>query len=79
LRRPDDAPGATWEYTFTHAQLGAPVPFVSVPGSSIFFSQGLGNAPKAVKQPKKKKKGHGPGVPPVQITPTPPPPPPPAH
>jgi membrane peptidoglycan carboxypeptidase len=72
----NDAPGATWEYTFTHAQLGAPVPFVTVPANSIFFKLGLGNAPKAVVQPKKKKqKGHGPGPggPPGQITPPPPP------
>jgi len=71
----DDAPGATWEYTFTHAQLGRIVPFVGVPSNSIFFSQGLGNAPKAVNQPKKKKKGHGPGGPgggpPPQISPPP--------
>ena len=53
----DDAPGATWEYTFTHAQLGRVIPFVTVPSNSIFFSQGLGNTPKAVNQPKKKKKG----------------------
>jgi membrane peptidoglycan carboxypeptidase len=71
----DNAPGATWEYTFLHAQLGRAIPFVTVPSNSIFFSQGLGNAPKAVSQPK--KKGHGPGGPgggpPPKITPPPPP------
>ena len=65
----DDAPGATWEYTFLHAQLGAPIPFVGVPGNSIFFRQGPGTAPKPV--PGKKKK-HG-GPPPIHPTPTPPP------
>jgi len=65
----DNAPGATWEYTFLHAQLGARTPFVSVPGNSIFFSQGPGTAPKPV--PGKKKHG-----PPAH---NPPPPPPPAH
>ena len=71
----DNAPGATWEYTFLHAQLGRAIQFVTVPSNSIFFSQGLGNAPKAVNQPPKKKKGHGPGGPgggpPPQISPPP--------
>jgi membrane peptidoglycan carboxypeptidase len=58
----NNAPGATWEYTFLHAQLGQAIPFVSVPSNSLFFSEGLGNAPKAVNPPKKKK-GHGPGGP----------------
>ena len=68
----DNAPAATWEYTFLHAQLGRPIPFVSVPSNSIFYSQGPGTAPKPVNKPRKKK-GHGPGGPPVQITPPPPP------
>jgi membrane peptidoglycan carboxypeptidase len=69
----DNAPAATWEYTFMHAQLGAPIPFVGVPGDSIYFRQGPGTAPKPVPGKKKKKK-HGP--PPPRHTP---PPPPPAH
>jgi len=36
----DNAPGATWEWTFLHADLGANVPFPAPPGS--FFSQGGG-------------------------------------
>jgi membrane peptidoglycan carboxypeptidase len=75
----DDAPGATWEYTFTHAQLGAPVPFVTVPGDSNFFSQGLGNAPKPVNPPKKKKGPGGPGGPGKNGPPPPPSPPTPTH
>jgi membrane peptidoglycan carboxypeptidase len=62
----DDAPGATWEYTFVHAQLGAPIPFVSP--SLLFFSEGPGTTPKQV--PTKKK--HGGGPPPVHPTPPPP-------
>jgi membrane peptidoglycan carboxypeptidase len=38
----DMAPGATWEETFTHADLGANVPFPNAPGS--FFSLGDGFA-----------------------------------
>ena len=67
-------PGSTPSCT---PSLAGPIPFVTVPSNSIFFSQGLGNAPKAVSQPKKKK-GHGPGGPgggpPPKITPPPPPP-----
>jgi membrane peptidoglycan carboxypeptidase len=36
----DNAPGATWEETFTHADLGSDVPFPGAPGS--YFSQGPG-------------------------------------
>ncbi len=36
----DNAPGATWEWTFLHADLGANAPFPGPPG--YFFSQGGG-------------------------------------
>jgi hypothetical protein len=36
----DNAPGATWEETFNHADLGPNVPFPGAPGS--FFSLGDG-------------------------------------
>jgi membrane peptidoglycan carboxypeptidase len=36
----DNAPGATWEWTFLHADLGPNVPFPGPPGN--FFSQGGG-------------------------------------
>jgi membrane peptidoglycan carboxypeptidase len=39
----DNAPGATWEWTFQHAALGANVPFPDPPGS--YFSQGDGFGP----------------------------------
>jgi membrane peptidoglycan carboxypeptidase len=39
----DNAPGATWELTFLHADLGANVPFPAPPGS--YFSQGGGFGP----------------------------------
>jgi membrane peptidoglycan carboxypeptidase len=59
-----DAPGATWQMTFEHAALGAPVPFVGVPGNSIYFSLGSGvSSPKPPKPPKPPKDGKpgGPG------------------
>lgn len=66
----DNAPGATWEYTFLRAALGADVAF---PGPPSYFSQngnGLG-APKTANPPKKKGgKGGGP-LPPVSPSPTP--------
>jgi membrane peptidoglycan carboxypeptidase len=62
----DDAPGATWDYTFQRAQLGAPIPFVAVPAGSVYWTQGNGAAPKPVKKPK--KNGHG-GGPPGKVTP----------
>jgi len=73
----DDAPGATWDYTFQRAQLGSAIPFVGVPADSIYWSLGPGSAPKAVKAPKKKgghggppgKIGPGPGGPPAPPTP----------
>ena len=62
----DNAPGATWEISFQHADLGPPTPFVAVPGNSIFFSEGTGvNSPKPPKAPKptptKPTKGGGGG------------------
>jgi membrane peptidoglycan carboxypeptidase len=56
----DDAPGATWDYTFLRAQLGRPIPFVAVPADSVYWKQGTGAAPKVIKPPKKKGKGGGP-------------------
>ncbi len=54
----DMAPGATWQLTFLHASLGAPVPFVGVPPSSNFFSEGNGfTSPKPPKPPKGPKPG----------------------
>ncbi|HEX5293472.1 MAG TPA: transglycosylase domain-containing protein [Streptosporangiaceae bacterium] len=57
-----DAPGATWQMTFEHAALGPPVPFVGVPGNSIYFALGSGvSSPKPPKPPKKPGKPGGPG------------------
>jgi membrane peptidoglycan carboxypeptidase len=53
----DNAPGATWEYSFVHAFLGRPVPFVAPP--SYYFKDGSGSAP--LSPPKKKKKPGGGG------------------
>jgi membrane peptidoglycan carboxypeptidase len=39
----DNAPGATWELTFLHADLGPNAPFPGPPGS--YFSQGGGFGP----------------------------------
>jgi membrane peptidoglycan carboxypeptidase len=69
----DNAPGATWEYSFLRADLGPDVPFVSPPG--YFFSGGNGlGAPKTVGGKKPKNGGGGgnggPTPPPL---PTPPP------
>jgi membrane peptidoglycan carboxypeptidase len=67
----DDAPGSTWEETFTYAALGPDIQFVAPP--SYFFSEGPGNgAPTPVKQPKPKGGGPGHHLPPPP-TPTPPP------
>jgi membrane peptidoglycan carboxypeptidase len=55
----DDAPGATWEMSFTAADLGSPAPFVGVPFDSPFFSLGTGvNSPKPPPSP---GGGHGGG------------------
>jgi hypothetical protein len=60
----DNAPAATWQMTFEHAALGAPVPFVGVPGDSIYFSLGSGvSSPKPPKPPKKPGKPGKPGGP----------------
>jgi membrane peptidoglycan carboxypeptidase len=56
----DNAPGATWQETFSRAALGPDVPFVSPPGS--FFSLGSGwGAPKTIGPKKKPGKGGPPG------------------
>ncbi|HEY7146525.1 MAG TPA: transglycosylase domain-containing protein [Streptosporangiaceae bacterium] len=57
----DDAPGATWQYTFLRAALGKARAFVAVPSDSLFFRLGNGfSSPK----PKKHGKPHpGPGGP----------------
>jgi membrane peptidoglycan carboxypeptidase len=75
----DNAPAATWQLTFLHADLGPPVGFGTVPGDSIFFSLGSGvTAPKPPKPPKPAggggHGGHGPrgGQPPVGQPPVPP-------
>jgi membrane peptidoglycan carboxypeptidase len=49
----DNAPAATWQMTFLHADLGPPAFFVPVPANSPFFSEGNGvNSPKPAKPPK---------------------------
>jgi membrane peptidoglycan carboxypeptidase len=56
----DNAPGATWQMTFTNAALGSPAAqFVAVPGDSPYFS--MGNGVNSPKPPKKKKPGPGGG------------------
>jgi membrane peptidoglycan carboxypeptidase len=54
----DDAPGATWEYSFLHAALGPKLPFVYPPAR---FQPGSGEAPPA--PPKKSTGPKGPGGP----------------
>ncbi|MDR2987544.1 MAG: penicillin-binding protein [Nocardiopsaceae bacterium] len=51
----DDAPGATWQYSFERANLGRPLDFIHPPG--FYFSMGTGSAP--ISPPKKKKPGGG--------------------
>ncbi len=53
----DDAPGATWEYSFSHADLGPPLTFQPPPG--YYFALGSGSAPIAPPKPKKKPGGGG--------------------
>jgi hypothetical protein len=53
----DDAPGATWEYTFTHADLGRALDFVAPP--AYYFALGTGAAPPPPPKPKKKPGGGG--------------------
>jgi membrane peptidoglycan carboxypeptidase len=55
----DDAPGATWEYSFSHAYLGQATPFARPP--SYYFGLGTGSAPIAPPKPKKKPGGGGGG------------------
>ena len=55
----DDAPGATWEYSFSHANLGPKLDFVSPPG--YYFGLGSGSAPISPPKPKKKPGGGGGG------------------
>ena len=52
----DNAPGATWQMTFTNAAVGPGTQFVGVPLDSPFFSMGNG-----VNSPKPPKKGGGGG------------------
>ncbi len=57
----DNAPGATWELTFMHAALGAPVPFV-YPPQFPFFQLGNGfSSPKPPAPPKRAGGGGGGG------------------
>ena len=55
----DNAPGATWEYSFSHANLGRSLDFVAP--SSYYFGMGSGSAPIAPPKKKKKKPGGGGG------------------
>jgi len=55
----DNAPGATWEYSFVHALLGPPKVFVAP--NPYWFGLGPGTAPPAPPKPPKKKGGGGGG------------------
>jgi membrane peptidoglycan carboxypeptidase len=55
----DNAPGATWEYSFVHAYLGRAEPFIAP--TSYWFGLGPGTAPPAPPKPPKKKGGGGGG------------------
>jgi membrane peptidoglycan carboxypeptidase len=58
----DNAPGATWQMTFSNAAVGPGTQFVGVPADSPFFSMGNGvNSPKPPKPPKKGRGGGGNG------------------
>jgi membrane peptidoglycan carboxypeptidase len=68
----DNAPAATWQMSFSSANLGSAAPFVSLPADSPYFSEGTGiNSPKPVKPGKGGGKGggngggHGGGNPPI--------------
>jgi membrane peptidoglycan carboxypeptidase len=66
----DNAPAATWEYSFMYAALGPDVQFVGVPSDSIFWSEGPGTEVKTISPP---GKHHGTGGgPPGGQPPTPP-------
>ena len=49
----DDAPGATWQYSFSHADLGPALAFQQPPG--YYFALGSGTSAIAPPKPKKKK------------------------
>jgi len=55
----DNAPAATWEYTFLHLRLGPDVPFVYPPSS--YFSEGNGLGAPQTNGPKKHGNGGAPG------------------
>jgi membrane peptidoglycan carboxypeptidase len=55
------APGQTWQMTFLHAHLGAPVGFVPVSPSSAFYSLGDGQVSTAISKPKPHGGGGGGG------------------
>jgi len=55
----DNAPGATWEYSFVRAFLGPALHFVAP--TPYWFGLGSGSAPIAPPKPKKKKGGGGGG------------------
>jgi membrane peptidoglycan carboxypeptidase len=56
----DNAPGATWQMSFSNANLGSPAAFVGLPQDSPFFSEGTGiNSPKPAKAGKGGKGGKG--------------------
>ena len=68
----DNAPAATWQYTFQRAALGPDIPFVYPPSS--FFSNGNGlGAPKTIGGHHKHGGGGGNGGPPGPPTTLPPP------
>jgi membrane peptidoglycan carboxypeptidase len=58
----DNAPGATWEYSFLRAALGKDAQFANPPGSFFSLGTGLG-APKSNNPKKGKGKGGKPGPP----------------
>ena len=55
----DNAPGATWEYSFSHADLGPALTFQQPTG--YYFALGSGSAPIAPPKPKKKPGSGGGG------------------
>jgi membrane peptidoglycan carboxypeptidase len=84
----DNAPGATWQYTFLHASLGPAKAFPAVPLDSPFYRMGNGfTSPKPKPKPRKHHghgggggpgdgggPGNGGGGPPSPPPPSPPPP-----
>jgi len=63
----DNAPAATWEYSFMYADLGPDTQFVGVPGDSIYWSEGSGNVVKTVSPGKHGNGGQPPGQPPPPL------------